>query len=65
MFTMICDNCGKDLCENEEFSAWNDESALYGIADNSDWSTYDKHYCPNCFFYDEDDNVIVKERIKL
>jgi hypothetical protein len=60
MFTMICDNCGKDLCENEEFAAWNDISPLSDIADGSDWNTEkENHYCPDCYFYDENDELVI------
>lgn len=60
MFTAVCDNCGKDICEGEEYSCWNDLSMIEMIADESDWhSEDDKHYCPDCFEFDDEDNIVV------
>lgn len=63
MFTIICDSCGKDVNSDSEFSCWNDEGYLEDIRTNSDWEKVDeKHYCTNCYEYDENDNLIIKKK---
>jgi Zn finger protein HypA/HybF involved in hydrogenase expression len=62
MFTIKCDNCGK-LYEDEHqgFCAWNYEGAAWEYASEENWIREDdKHYCPNCYEYDDDDNLIIK-----
>jgi hypothetical protein len=61
MFTVVCDNCGKDSNEGTEYSCWADESQAKEMASNADWiEEDDKDYCPECFSYDDDDNLIIK-----
>ena len=61
MFTVVCDNCGKDSNEGTEYSCWTDESQAREVASNSDWiNEDDKDYCPDCFEYDDEDNLIIK-----
>jgi hypothetical protein len=61
MFTIICDGCGKDVNEGEEICAWNDKSYIEDVAYDSDWKTVDdKHYCTNCYEYDDNDQLIIK-----
>ena len=63
MFTIVCDNCGKDVNHGSEYSCWNDKNHLRDIACDSDWQIVDdKHYCPNCFEFDYDDNLIIKTK---
>jgi len=60
MYTIICDNCGKDVNEGEEYAAWNDEGFAQDIAMEADWiKEDDKHYCTDCYEYDDDDNLII------
>lgn len=62
MYTCICDNCGKSADENTDYSCWGDTSIAKDVAMNADWITEgDKDYCPNCFEYDDEDNLIIKE----
>jgi hypothetical protein len=61
MFTIICDGCGKDVCDGTEYSAWYDTSYVVDSAIEENWHVEDgKHYCPDCFEYDDDDNLIIK-----
>lgn len=61
MFTIICDGCGRDVCEGTEFSAWNDAGYVQDEAKEENWiNEDDKHYCPDCYEYDDDDNLFVK-----
>jgi len=61
MYTVVCDNCGLDSCKNDEYSCWGDKEQAKEHAMNSDWLEHDeKHYCTNCFSYDDDDNLVLK-----
>lgn len=65
MYTVICDNCGKDCNADSEYSCWGDVSSAHDSAIDSDW-TFDEdkedvYYCPECFTYDENDNLIIKQ----
>jgi hypothetical protein len=63
MYTVICNNCGSDVCEDAEYSCWNEISFAENIAMEDDWiKEGDKHYCPDCFTYDDDDNLVIKEK---
>ena len=60
MYTVVCDNCGKDVNKDAEYSAWNDKNYAVEVAMKSDWiKENDKHYCPDCFTYDDDDNLLI------
>lgn len=66
MYTVVCDNCGKDAGEDAEYSCWNDESSARDVAIDSEWQTWDnekneeQHICPNCFKgFDEADKIII------
>ena len=63
MYTVICDNCGKDVCKDQEFAGWNDKDYAVDIARDGDWyigERTDRHYCADCHTYDDDDNLIIK-----
>jgi len=65
MFTIICDNCGKDVCDGEEFSCWNDEGYVKDCASDADWVEHNNgDYCPNCYEYDDNDELIFKTKTK-
>ena len=60
MYTVVCDNCGKDVNKDAEYSAWNDKRYAEEVAMESDWiKENDKNYCPDCFTYDDDDNLLI------
>lgn len=60
MFTVICDNCGADSNKGSEYSCWGDSSNAEDIAADSDWHfESDKHYCPNCFSFDDNDKLVI------
>jgi hypothetical protein len=61
MYTVVCDNCGKDANEGAEYSCWNDKQYAQDSAMEDDWLTEeDKHYCPDCFSYGDEDELIIK-----
>jgi hypothetical protein len=63
MFTIKCDNCGT-LFEDgyNGYSCWGDVNDAWENASESDWieADFDVHYCPNCYSYDDNDNLIIK-----
>ena len=64
MYTFVCDKCGKDVCDGEDFAGWNDTSPLGEILCDKSWEEIDgKNYCPDCWEYDEEDNPRIKYHI--
>lgn len=58
-----CDRCG-EICNETEHAYFYDKDSAIDVAMDSEWiKEKDKHYCPNCYEYDEekDDNVPKKE----
>jgi hypothetical protein len=69
MFECTCDNCGEQWQHGHDgFVALADEDSLSNtVSDDEDWHTDrqpgsepDKHYCPDCFHIDDEDNLIIK-----
>lgn len=66
-YTILCDSCSIDLFANEEHSGYNDREFVLEIAQGLNWLEYEnddgdfKHYCPDCYLYDDNDNLIIKE----
>lgn len=65
MYTVVCDNCKLDIGTDAEYSYWNDKLYAETSAMESDWlKEEDNHYCPDCFEYDDNDNLIIKTERK-
>lgn len=63
VFTFICDNCKCDLFDNEDSIGITDIDIVSSIADASNWIIDgDKHYCPDCYFFDEDNKIEIKSK---
>ena len=63
MFTVICDGCGKDVNKDADYSCWDDKLYAQDIAMEADWVTVcGKHYCTDCYYYDEDDKLIIQAK---
>ena len=65
MYTVICDNCGKNALENDEYSCWSVPFAATEIADEKGWYNDNQtceNYCDECWQYDDDDNLIIKQK---
>lgn len=63
MYTVVCDSCGKDVNVEAEYSCWDDKEYALDIAFEFDWITdYGKHYCPECYYYNENDKLIIKSK---
>jgi len=62
-FTIVCDGCGKDSNEDSGYSGWDDLGYATDVADEADYIVKDdKHYCPNCYEYDDEDELIIKQK---
>ena len=60
MYTVVCDNCGKDAFKNSEYSCWSDESTAHECAMESDYVDHEGFdYCPECISIDDEDNIVV------
>jgi hypothetical protein len=65
MYTVICDGCGKDSNSDTAYAAWSDITGAEDVAACSDWEKDDeKHYCPDCYEYDDNDELIFKIKTK-
>ncbi len=63
MYTVICDSCGKDSCAETEYAGWNDEGYAVDCACDDDWiQEGKKDYCPDCYEYDDDGEIIIKNK---
>lgn len=56
MYTVICDNCKINVNKHGEFYAWSDSNCAEEVAMESEWlKVGNKHYCRDCYDYDEDE----------
>ena len=63
MFTIVCDSCGCDVNEPSDYAGWNDESYVEEIRLEASWEKVDdKHYCNDCYEYDDNDELIIKSK---
>jgi len=65
-FAVECDNCKNQAHGQEEWPYW--YSGIIEVEENameSEWlKEGDKHYCPDCFSYDDEDKLIIKTKDK-
>lgn len=60
MYTIICDNCGKDSNVGKENSCWSEVMHAKDVAMDSDWINHEgKDLCTDCWHYDDEDNIII------
>ena len=53
MYSVVCDGCGK-VFNVDDMIAWSDKISAVEQANESGWlERKGKHYCPNCWGYDE------------
>jgi hypothetical protein len=65
MYTVICDGCDKDSCAVGDFSGWNDKSYAVDCALEGNWIEHEhNHYCPDCYHYNDEDELEVKSEIE-
>lgn len=58
-YNIRCDCCGEILDDSEYYSTKEElDEVMFGL----DWIEHKgKHYCPNCYSYDDKDNLIINE----
>lgn len=53
-YGIVCDGCGKQFDGIDDSQYWDDIGFLEQVSDESGWIKIgNKHYCPNCYHYDE------------
>ncbi|MEO5991162.1 MAG: hypothetical protein ABIP68_05960 [Ferruginibacter sp.] len=58
IYTVVCDNCGKDANEEANYPVCKSTLYVKDINMKDGWlNDYDKHYCPDCFVVKGDDLV--------
>lgn len=59
LYNIECDRCKDKL--DPEF--WHEEEeTLESIMPDCGWIKQgNKHYCPDCYFIDDDDNIVIKD----
>lgn len=66
---IICDGCGETFENGDGFVCYindPDGGLIWSDAGLSDWIELGgKHYCPDCWKYDDDDNIITKDGRKF
>lgn len=64
MYACVCDGCGKmHVNENLGYVAWVDGSQAFEDAGEAGWTIDGKHYCPDCYEYDDEtDEYILKKK---
>lgn len=61
MTTYICDCCGERLKDNSDFVGFIGLDIWEEF--DHDWIEHEgKHYCPNCYSIDDDDNIVIKTK---
>lgn len=62
---IVCDSCGKHYEDGNGMVCYlgdTDGSGIEQEALNSEWESLgDKHYCPDCYSIDENDNIVTKD----
>ncbi len=61
-YTIVCDNCKKISTDQFDICGWNDKDYALECAKDDNWiECEDKHYCPDCYHFDDEDNVVINE----
>jgi hypothetical protein len=72
MYSGKCDNCGHEIeLGGGEYSAYGDADTVQEEMFGSDWHIEEgkkgepaKHYCPDCFSWDDDDKLVLNQSRK-
>lgn len=66
MYAAKCDNCGDGWSNHDGICAYPDKDCMEEQLRNDEWHTEkgepDKHYCPSCWFMDDDDKIQLKQK---
>ena len=59
MYRIRCDRCAACAQDKGDFYAWADAEQAWDDAANGDWNEIDdKHYCPDCVEWTEDEDAL-------
>ena len=59
-YNIKCDCCGQ-LLDDENY--WEEQEGIESMLVTCDWKATEdgKHYCPECYHHDDDDNLVIKD----
>lgn len=64
-FSIVCDCCGEKFHDGNDFCSYcndTDGSMIESEAESNGWLTIgDKHYCPDCYSHDDNDNIATND----
>jgi len=62
---IVCDNCGEHFVNGYGFTCYTDDpdgGNMLSEATSSGWLDIDgRQYCPDCWHYDDDDNIVCRD----
>ena len=59
-YTIICDNCSKDANKGSEHVGWTEKKfAVISALDANFIENEKKHYCNDCYTYDDNDKLFI------
>lgn len=62
---IVCDNCGEHFVNGDGFTCYTDDpdgGNMLSEATSSGWLDIDgRQYCPDCWHYDDDDNIVCSD----
>lgn len=68
-YKIVCDCCGETFHDGNDFVCFSDDPDGGLIRDEAltaNWREIDgKHYCPDCYSIDDDDNIVTKDGHKF
>lgn len=65
IFAVKCDNCGKICGAESDYDWWLTKEDAIKSMEGTYWRAEgDKHYCPECWDYDDEDNLIIRKERK-
>ena len=63
-FKIVCDCCGETFHDGNDFVCYTDDadgSQINEEAESAGWIEIgDEHFCPDCFSFGDDDNIVIK-----
>ena len=64
MYSVVCDRCGKTFCKGDTTITGADKKSVRSYALESGWVEIgDKHYCPDCYEFDDElDKYVPKKK---
>lgn len=61
MYAAKCDNCGEEVRLMGEYAALAEKDCVRDeLMESGYHEDGDKHYCPDCWSYDDEDNIVLK-----